>query len=151
RYNGASQPISEVMAGISFNLPWFNHKKYSAAIRENQKMLESAQHELESARAETLGLIREQLKKVETFHHHAELFRNKLLPLAQQTADSKRLSYETEKASFFDLLTTQKSTQEIEAMYWNHLTDYQIALSELESLVGTKLEIFNRENKQEKK
>jgi hypothetical protein len=27
--------------------------------------------------------------------------------------------------------------QEIESMYWEHLTDYQMALAELEALVGT--------------
>ncbi|MDQ6631726.1 MAG: TolC family protein [Verrucomicrobiota bacterium] len=151
RYHGAAQPISEVMAGISFNLPWFNHKKYSAAIRENKKMLESAEHELEAARTETVGMVRDQLKKIDTFHHHAELFRNNLLPLARQTADSKRLSYETDKAGFFDLLTSQKSTQEIEAMYLNHLTEYRIAVAELESLVGIRMENFTNENKQEEK
>jgi cobalt-zinc-cadmium efflux system outer membrane protein len=137
RYNGASQVISEVSAGFSINLPWFNRAKYKAGIQENQKMLESAQHELEATRSETLGMVKDQYKKLETFHHHTELFKNKLLPLSEQTVTSKRLSYETDKASFLELLTAQQTVQEIESMYWNHLTDYQIALAELEALIGT--------------
>jgi outer membrane protein TolC len=73
---------------------------------------------------------------VETFHHHYELFRDRLLPLAQQTVTSKRTSYETEKATFLELLTAQRTVQDAESMYWNHLTDYQLALAELEALVG---------------
>jgi cobalt-zinc-cadmium efflux system outer membrane protein len=140
RYNGASQAISEVSAGFSINLPWFNRTKYKAGIRENQKLLESAQHELEAARLETLALVRDQLKKVETFHHHTELSQSKLLPLAEQRVTATRLGYETDKSGFLDLLTAQQTVQEIESMYWEHLTDYQMALSELEALVGTHLD-----------
>ncbi len=143
RYNQASQIASEVIVGVSINLPWFNRKKYDGAIRENKNMLESAEHDLEAARTETLGIVKNALKKVQTFHRHSELFRSKLLPLAQATLNSKRLNYETDKANFLDLLTAQRTLQDVESMYWNHLTDYQIAVAELEALVGGKMELQN--------
>src|SRR6266404_4172382 len=49
RYNDASQPASEVMAGVSINLPWFNRRKYTAAIEEAKDMKAAAEYELESA------------------------------------------------------------------------------------------------------
>jgi outer membrane protein, heavy metal efflux system len=140
RYNGASQGISEFDLGFSINLPWFNRSKYKAAIRENQKLVESAEYELASIHAQTLGLLRDQFQKIETFHHHSELSHSKLLPLAEQTVLSKRLSYEADKADFFELLTAQQSVQEIESMYWEHLTDFEISLADLEALVGTSLD-----------
>ncbi|HZQ48215.1 MAG TPA: TolC family protein [Verrucomicrobiae bacterium] len=139
RYNGASQVISELNVGFSINLPWFNRAKYRAGIRENQKLLESARLELEAVRVDTLGQVRDQLKKVETFHHHTELFQSKLLPLAEQTVTAKRLGYETDKSSFLELLTAQQTVQETESMFWDHLSHYQIALAELEALVGASL------------
>ncbi len=139
RYNGASQAISEVNVGFSINLPWFNRAKYRAGIRENQKLLESARLESEAIRVDTLGMVRDQLKKVETFHHHTELFQSKLLPLAEQTVTAKRLGYEADKASFLELLSAQQTVQETESMYWDHLAHYQIALAELEALVGAPL------------
>jgi len=151
RYNEASQAISEVDAGFSINLPWFNRAKYSAGIRESQKMLETAQHQLAALRAETLGLIRDQLTKVETFHHHFQLFQNTLVPLARQTADSKRRSYETDKASFLDLLTAQRTLQELEAMSASHHAEYQIALAELEALLGAGLIALPPENQPNRK
>jgi outer membrane protein TolC len=140
RYNGAAQGLSEFNAGFSISLPWFNRSKYKAAIRENQKLLERAQHELETTRVETLAMVRDQIKKVETFHHHTDLAKTKLLPLAEQRVIATRLGYEADKESFLDLLTAQQSVQEIESMYWEHLADYQMALAELESLIGTRLE-----------
>ena len=105
RYNGAGQTLSEFDAGFSINLPWFNRAKYHAGIRENEELLESAQREAAAARLdETLGLVRDQFRKVETFHHHTELFQSKLLPLAEQTVTAKRLGYETDKASLLELL-----------------------------------------------
>jgi outer membrane protein, heavy metal efflux system len=142
RYNGSSQVINEINAGFSINLPWFNRTKYQAGIRENQKLLETAEHELEAGRIETLGMVKDQHKKVETYHHHTELFKTKLLPLAEQTATSKRLSYESDKATFLELLTAQQAVQEIESMYWNHLTDYEIARAELEALIGANPELI---------
>jgi len=139
RYNGASQAVSEVLVGFSINLPWFNRAKYKAGVRENQKMVESAEHELDAVRLDTLGMVRDQLKKAETFHHHTELFRDKLLPLAEQTVTAKRLGYETDKADFLELLTAQQSAREVESMYWDHLMHYHLALAELETLVGTPL------------
>ena len=140
RYNASSQALSEVSAGFSINLPWFNRAKYHAAIRENQQLLESARHELEAVRTQTLAMVRDQLKTIETFHHHTELFQSKLLPLAAQTVTAKRLSYETDKASFLELLSAQQNVQEIEAMYWDHLAHYQMAVADLQAMIGVNLD-----------
>lgn len=140
RYNDAAQAISEVDAGFSVNLPWFNRAKYKAAVRENRKMLESAQAESKAAMEDALSMVQNQFIEVETFHHHTELYKNKLLPLAQQAAGAKLSGYQTDKESFLDLLAAQQNVHEVEAMYWDHLMHYQIALAELESLVGSSLE-----------
>jgi outer membrane protein, heavy metal efflux system len=140
RYNGAGQAISEVNAGFSISLPWFNRAKYKAGIRENQKMLESAEYELKAARVDALSLVQNQFVEARTFHHHTELYQDKLLPLAEQTANAKRLGYQSDKENFLDLITAQQNVQEMQSMYWDHLMHYRIALAELESLVGTSLD-----------
>ena len=136
RYNGASQAVSEIDAGFSIDLPWFNRSKYRAAIRENEKMLESARRELEAVRSETLGRVVDQFHKVETFHHHTELYQAKLLPLAQESVNAQRAGYESDKAGFLEVLTAQQTARDVESMYWDHLMHYRTALSELEALIG---------------
>jgi outer membrane protein, heavy metal efflux system len=136
QYNQSSQAISEVVAGISFNLPWFHRSKYSAAVRENKKMLESAEQDLEALQMQTLGLVRDHLKKIETLHHHAELFRSKLIPLAEQNITATRLGYENNKTGFLNLLEAQRTLQAVQSEYENHLTDYLSARAELEAMMG---------------
>jgi outer membrane protein, heavy metal efflux system len=136
RYNDASQAISEVSAGVSINLPWLNRRKYKAAIEEANQMKAGAEYELQAARNETSGLVRDALTKTETYHHHVELFRDRILPLARQNASASRLAYETDRASFLNLIDAQRTLQEAEGMYFSHLAEYLSSLAELESNIG---------------
>ncbi|MEI9892388.1 MAG: TolC family protein [Chthoniobacter sp.] len=139
RYNGAAQGISEVDAGVSFNVPWLNAKKYRAEEREAQSGLEAAQRALEGARAEALGLLRDQLQKIETSHHHVELFETRLIPTARETVQANRTNYEGGRTGFLDLVLSERSLRELEAMHRQHIADYQIAVADLEALVGSDL------------
>ncbi|MBI4664696.1 MAG: TolC family protein [Verrucomicrobia bacterium] len=136
QFNGSGAALQEYDTGIFFSLPWLNRKKYKAAIDEAKQNVESARFELEAKQKETLGLVRDHLKRIETFHHHAELFRNKIVPLAQQNVTATRLGYETDKMNFLNLIEAQRTLQEVESMYWHHLTEYLVALAELEATLG---------------
>ncbi|HEX4121743.1 MAG TPA: TolC family protein [Verrucomicrobiae bacterium] len=139
RYNDAGQVISELDAGFSIDLPWFNRSKYRAEIQENKKLLEAAQQELEAVRSETLGMVVDQFYRVETFHHHTELYLAKLLPLAHESVNAQRVDYQSDTGGFLEILTAQETAQDVESMYWDHLMHYKTALAELESLIGTDL------------
>ncbi|MCI0747616.1 MAG: TolC family protein [Verrucomicrobia subdivision 3 bacterium] len=138
QFNGRSG-IQEYDTGIFFKFPWVNYRKYKAAIEEARQMKLSAEHELEGAQKETRGMIREQTKKVETFHHHTQLFRDKIVPLARQNIAATRSAYETERTGFLNLIDAQRTFYDVESMYWHHVTTYLTALAELEALVGADL------------
>ena len=136
RYNAASQFVSQVGGGVSINIPWLNGKKYRAEEREAQDELSAAVSDLLTAQTEALGLLRNQLEKIETLHHHIELYRDNLLPTARQTVDSYQADYETDKATLLILLSSQRNLRDLETMYYQDLSGYRVALAELESLVG---------------
>jgi outer membrane protein, heavy metal efflux system len=136
RYNAASQVVSQVGGGVSINIPWLNGKKYRAEEREAQSELSAAVSDVLGAQSEALGLLRNQLEKIETLHHHIELYRDNLLPTARQTVASYQADYETNKATLLSLLSSQRSLRDLETMYYQDLSDYRVALAELESLVG---------------
>jgi cobalt-zinc-cadmium efflux system outer membrane protein len=141
-YNVGSQIASEVSGGISISLPWFNEKKYSAGEREALDEVTAGQNALEGAKNEALGKLRDQLQKIETLHHHTDLYENNLIPSAKQNVSANQSDYEANKTTFENVLSSQRNLWEIEAAYHQHLTDYQIALAELESLVGSSLGFF---------
>ncbi len=139
RYNNAAEAVSELDAGVSFTVPWVNPGKYSAAMREARANLAAAEQGLEREQKEALRLLRDELAKIETFHHHVDLFRDKLVPQAQQAFEATRLSYESGKATFLDGINAQRAVRDIEAMGREHLAQYQMALAELEAIIGADL------------
>jgi len=139
RYNDASQAVSEFDAGLSFTIPWVNPGKYSAGVREARENLSAAEHGLDREQKEALRLLRDQLEKIETAHHHVDLFRDKLVPQARQAFESNRFSYESGKASFLDWISAQRNLRDLEATAREHLTDYQVAVAELEAVIGAEL------------
>ncbi len=139
RYNDAAEAVSELDAGVSFTVPWVNPGKYSAGVREARANVAAAEQGLEREQKEALRLLRDQLAKIETFHHHVELFRDKLMPQAQQAFEATRLSYESGKATFLDWITSQRNVRDIEAMGREHLAHYQMAVAELEAVIGANI------------
>src|SRR5204863_56154 len=136
RYNNAAEAVSELDAGVSFTIPWVNPSKYSAGVREARANLAAVEQALDREQKEALRLLRDQLAKVETFHHHVELFQDKLVPQAQQAFEATQLSYESGKATFLDWISAQRNLRDIEAMARDHLAHYQMAVTELEAVIG---------------
>jgi outer membrane protein TolC len=136
RYNDAAEAVSEVDVGVSFPVPWLNWKKYNSGILEARKSVEGASHELDAARMETLGLVRDQLKKIQTAAKQYELYRDNILPVARQTVEASRAAYEANTGGFLQLITARRTLQDAESAALNHLADYQVALAELDAIVG---------------
>src|SRR5207247_9868712 len=104
---------------------------------EGRSLKERASPELVALLKDTLRKVRDQLTTVQTAHHHTERFRDRIVPLGQQAVKANQVSYEADKSGFLDLIVAQRTALDAESMYWSHLTDYLVAVAELEAAVGT--------------
>jgi cobalt-zinc-cadmium efflux system outer membrane protein len=136
RYNATQHTVSEFNTGVSFSIPWVNYGKYSAGTREAQSNLAAAQAELDRVQKESLALLRDQLQKIETTYHHAELFQKEILVQAEKAFAASRSAYESGTAEFSELLTAQRTLRDTQATALNHSTDHEISIAELEGIVG---------------
>lgn len=136
RYNSAALAVSEVDVGVSIPVPWLNWKKYSAGVLEARKTVEEAERQFDAARVETLGLVRDQLKKIETSAKQYELYRDDILPLARQTIDASRSAYEASTGGFLELITARRTLQDAESAALNRLVEYDVAIAELDAIIG---------------
>jgi outer membrane protein TolC len=137
RYNYAGQAISELDVGVSMNLPWLNGKKYRAGEREAASDVEMTERALDGARIEGTGLLRDQLEKIDTLTHHVELYEKQLIPNARRALDATRISYESGGATFEDMIVAQRTLWELEATAREHFADYEMALADLEAVIGS--------------
>jgi outer membrane protein TolC len=140
RYNDAAQGVSEVDVGVSFPLPFLNWKKYGAGVLEARKSLENAQHEFDATRTETFGLVRDHLKKIQTSATQYELYQGNILPVAHQTVEASRAAYEASTGGFLELITARRTLQDAESAALNHLADHEIAIAELDAIIGKNAE-----------
>ena len=85
---------------------------------------------------EALGRVRDQLKKIEADAHHYELYRDKIVPLAQQSVRAALTNYETNSTGFVELINARRMAQETESTALNHLSNYRVAVAELEAIIG---------------
>ena len=136
RYNSAAQAVSEVDVGVSIPVPWLNWKKYSAGVLEARKTVEEAERQFDATRVETLGLVRDQLKKIQTSANQYELYRGNILPLARQTVEASRAGYEASTGGFLELITARRTLQDAESNALNHLANYIAAIAELDAIIG---------------
>jgi outer membrane protein, heavy metal efflux system len=136
RYNSAAQAVSEVDVGVSIPVPWLNWKKYSAGVLEARKTVEEAERQFDATRVETLGLVRDQLKKIQTSANQYELYRDNILPLARQTVEASRAAYEASTGGFLELITARRTLQDAESTALNHLANYVSAIAELDAIIG---------------
>ena len=129
--------IQEYDTGVFINVPWVNFGKYSGGVAEAKKSLEMAQQQLEAARTETLGLVQDQLKKIETAARNYELFTGKIVPLARQAIASIRTGYESDKTGFLELITARRTLQEAQSSALNQLVAHEVAIAELRAIIGS--------------
>jgi outer membrane protein, heavy metal efflux system len=139
RYNDTQHLASEFNTGIAFSIPWVNHGKYAAATREAQSNLAAAQAQLDRVQKESLGLLRDQLEKIETTHHHAELYQKEILSQAEKAFAASWSAYESGTGDFSDWITTQRLLRDAQATALNHFADHEISIAELEGIVGAEI------------
>lgn len=139
QFHGASGFINEYDTGIFFSFPWLNRGKYRSAIVEAELGREAAELELEAARAQVLGAVRDQLQKIETLRQHYTLFRDRLEPLAREAAEAARVAYLNGKAQSLDVITALRTVREVSAALQDYLQDYLVAVAELEGVIGAPL------------
>lgn len=139
RYNDSNQAISEIDTGVSFSIPWGNPKKYSAMTQEAKNNLTAKQAELEQVQNESLGLLREQMQKIETTHHHVVLFQGDIQTQAQKNFEVSQSAYEAGKAGLSDWIAAQRLLRDVQSTVLDRQTDYEISLAELEAIIGAEL------------
>ena len=139
-----------VMGSISVNVPiWFG--KLNAAEREARKNLAAS---LESARNAANNVdadVRDAWFQATTARDQVALYRQNLLPQAEQTFESSRASYEAGQGSFIDFLDTERSLLNFRLGLVGSETELAKALAALERAIGIDLRRANSAPRQQAK
>jgi outer membrane protein, heavy metal efflux system len=124
-----------VMVGFSVNIPlWWG--KYRAGVREAETRYEATQQERED-RANRLSTELElALFKYQDAERKIALYRDALIPKADQSVKVIQRSFEAGKSDFLSLIDAQRVLLEFQLAYERAVADREQGLATVEKLVG---------------
>ncbi len=128
--------LNDYDTGVAVSLPWANNDKYRSAQREAARRREALQLDAAALRTKTAGEIREMWTRRDTALRSVELYRDRLLPLARQGADSLRTGLVTGKNSLTELVAAQRALIDAQTTLAASLADLHRYNSMLATLTG---------------
>lgn len=135
--NAGSRIIEGYDTGVAISLPWFNDKKYRSAQREADRRREAAELDAATLRTKTAAEVRDMWQRIETARRTVELYRDRLLPLARQGADSVRQDLTSGKATLTELLAAQRNLIDAKTALAAGLADFHRYHAMLHVLAGS--------------
>ena len=120
---------------LSVNLPiWFG--KYKAEVREAEAKYTSEQKKRIDKENNLIADLKMALYELRDAERKIDLYKNTLIPKAEQSLQASQTSFTTGKVDFLDLLDAQRIFLEFKLSYERALTDRAQKLAELEMLIG---------------
>jgi outer membrane protein TolC len=122
------------MAGI--NLPIWRRSRVASAKREADQALAAARADRLQTGNEAAFMVRDAYTMATTMRSQVALYRDAVLPQAEQALGSTRATYETNGTEFMMYLDTQRSLLQARLMYVEALAEFMKARAELGLAVG---------------
>jgi outer membrane protein TolC len=131
-----SNDFWSVMIGVSIPLSPWSSGKYTSKVEENQLNIQKAQDEYASMRNMTLFEVQDALVKVQTNQNLVMLYKNTVIPQAEQTLQSTIASYQTGKTEFLMLIDAYRMVLMSKLDYYMSVMSYMASQAALEQAVG---------------
>jgi len=138
QFDGESR-IREYDTFLGVNLPIWFWGKQRAEVKEKQAMVSEAEGAYTTMKNRVFFEVKESLVRVETKERLVQLYQTAVLPQAEEALHASQVGYETGKVDFLNLLDADRSLREFELEYYQAVSDYHIALADLERAVGVSL------------
>ncbi|MBW4055617.1 MAG: TolC family protein [Proteobacteria bacterium] len=124
--------------GLTFNLPVQMSRRH-AAVAESNSNITMATEELNNLKNKINFGISDLLGQLDRRRKLVELYKNGIIPQADQTLESSTINYRVDKVDFLTLLDSQLTLFNYERELYESMADYQMKLAQLEALVGKEL------------
>jgi len=121
--------------GLAINLP-LGQRKRRAALDETRAAALRVEWQLQEQRAGIAGEVQRAYDAVTEARHVLALYRDKLLPLAEETLSAARADYEAGGGDFLDLASAEKNLFDTQLNTAQSLADYHRNLAALFYSIG---------------
>ena len=116
------------------NTAWFAYR--SAYIREMDVKIEAMERQIEKLESDIRFVVKKHHFAMETANRSIRLYRQTLLPQAQQALDAANTAYQAAQIDFLSFLEAQRTLLNLRIEEQRALRDYRQHLAQLEQAVG---------------
>ena len=125
--------------GVMLTLPVYQGRKQDSKVAEARARVREAEARIEAEIRELALRIEELHVDARTHLQEMALFRDAIIPQADQSLAAAIAGYQVDEVDFLTLLDNQMTLLEFEIDYHRHLSQYEKSLAHLESVVGRRL------------
>jgi outer membrane protein TolC len=138
-----SSPIGEsrdsYTGTLSMNIPIFQKRKRDAGVREANARLKSSEKAYKNMENMTLFGVKDYHFKVQTAERLVKLYRDSIIPQAEQSLKAAEIGYQAGKVDFLNLIDSQRVLLDFNLAFYRAVADFGINIAELERVVGIEL------------
>ena len=124
---------------VTANIPIFYRTKQREAVREQTEQLASSQRSKENRQTELFFAVKQQYLLAKSSEQLLKLYSQAVVPQSSLALESSMASYQVGAVDFLTILTNFTVVLDYEVSYYRELANYQMALANLEPLVGVEL------------
>jgi len=128
------------MVGVNVPLAFWSSKKYTAKVEENQVQVRKAENEFENMKNMISFELQDALVKMQTNQNLVLLYKNSVIPQADQTLQSTLAAYQTSKTEFLMVIDAYRMVLMAKLNYHITVMNYMASLAQLEQAVGIRID-----------
>ncbi|MCL4551116.1 MAG: TolC family protein [Bacteroidetes bacterium] len=133
---GTSNDFWSAMIGISIPLAPWSQTKFTSKVEENELNIKSAEEQYASMKNMVSYDVQDALVKIESNRNLVELYKNTVIPQAQQTLESTTAAYQTGKTEFLMLIDAYRMLLMVKLDYYMSVMNFMDSQAALEQAVG---------------
>jgi cobalt-zinc-cadmium efflux system outer membrane protein len=118
--------------------PW-SRGRLTARVAEQTAAVEAAKGRERAMENSVRLAVQEAYVRARAAQERAALLRTTILPQSRQTFDVSRAAYQTDRLDFQSLIDNERILLASELDYFKALSDFELAISDLERAIGTEL------------
>lgn len=121
---------------LSMNLPIWTGSKLDSAVAQRSSEVLAAEYKAREFRNRIQAKIRSDYSEYSNRSQQTALYKDSLIPQAEQTAAAMLKGYQVNKVDFLNVVRAQLALYNYKITYWHHLSSARKALAGLEAATG---------------
>ena len=140
RDDAPNQSRADFLSGfVTIKIPLWYKEKESRKVAENLSNVRKVQEEYRALKNNVNFQINKLMSEIDSLAQRIELLSSGLIPQSRLSLDSALSAYRVNKVNFLTLINNQITLYNLELKYNKTITDHEIKLAELESVIGQRI------------